>query len=156
VPGPGDFVLLYPKWIPATIRHRQINKVAGFAQPPKAGLRLARQLTFTPCGRCRGVTAIDAEFQYLCRRRRTRDASSPRRTWRAQWIELAYPAGYFVRDIPVQASIIARRLEGSDRASRSGRVGRGSISRQATKSDDLPLIAGAHYRRSSCPASRST
>src|SRR3982751_2713077 len=70
VPGPGDFVLLYPEWLPGTHSDEgEINKVAGF-HASAGGRELpwvrdnldvyAFHVTVP-----QGVTAIDAEFQYL-------------------------------------------------------------------------------------------
>ncbi|HEY6049588.1 MAG TPA: peptidase M61, partial [Sphingomicrobium sp.] len=70
VPGPGDFVLLYPKWLPGTHSPSgQINKVAGFrATANGAELKWVRDNldvygfhVVVP----QGVSAIDVDFQYV-------------------------------------------------------------------------------------------
>src|SRR4051794_26342943 len=70
VPGPGDFVLLYPKWLPG--HHSpsgQINKVAGFrASANEQQLLWARDtldVTAFHVTVPQGVSAIDVEFQYV-------------------------------------------------------------------------------------------
>jgi predicted metalloprotease with PDZ domain len=156
VPAAGDFVLLYPKWLPG--HHSpsgQINKIAG--------------VRFTAGGRDlpwvrdtldvyafhvnvpQGVAAIDVDFQYLSptagnqgRVVMTPDMSS------IEWIANSlYPAGYYTRDIPVQASVIVPSGWHVATALRPS-------SQTATRVDypltnyqiltDSPLIAGAHYR----------
>lgn len=113
VPGPGDFVLLYPEWLPGTHSDEgQINKVAGF-RATAAGRELQwKRDTLDVYGFHvtvpEGVTAIDVDFQYLSptagnqgRVVATPDMAS------IEWIANSmYPAGYFVRNIPIQASVI--------------------------------------------------
>ena len=157
VPGPGDFVLLYPKWLPG--HHSpsgQINKIAGF-RPTVRGKDLpwARDTLDVYAFHVtvpKGVTAIDVDFQYVSptsgnqgRVVMTPDMAS------IQWIANSlYPAGYFVRDIPVQASVIVPSGWKIATALRP-------TSQTASRADypvtsyeilmDSPLIAGAHYRR---------
>src|SRR3954447_10420863 len=109
----GDFVLLYPKWLPG--HHSpsgQINKIAGFRATANGrelpwvrdNLDVYAFHVTVP----QGAAAIDVEFQYVSptdpnqgRVVATADMAS------IQWIANSlYPAGYFVRDIPVQASVI--------------------------------------------------
>ena len=67
----GDFVLLYPKWLPGNHSPSgQINKVAGFRvdrQRPRAAPGCATRSTSTPStSTCpQGVRAIDVDFQYV-------------------------------------------------------------------------------------------
>src|SRR5579884_1859698 len=113
VPGPGDFVLLYPKWLPGTHSPEgQINKVAGFrASADGRELKWVRDNLDVYAFHVavpQGVSAIDVDFQYVSpttgnqgRIVATPDMAS------IQWIANSmYPAGYFVRDIPIQASVI--------------------------------------------------
>ena len=156
VAAAGDLVLLYPKWLPG--HHSpsgQINKIAG--------------VRFTAAGRDlhwvrdtldvyafhvnvpQGVKAVDVDFQYLSptagnqgRVVMTPDMSS------IEWIANSlYPAGYYTRDIPVQASVIVPAGWHVATALRPN-------GQTATRFDypvtnyqiltDSPLIAGAHYR----------
>ena len=69
-----------------------------------------------------------------------------------EWIANSlYPAGYYVRDIPIQASVIVPdRLEGGDGASAEPGRPATDIDYPVTSYEilmDSPLIAGAHYRR---------
>src|SRR5437763_4826485 len=153
----GDFVLLYPKWLPG--HHSpsgQINKIAGFRATANGrelpwvrdNLDVYAFHVTVP----QGVSAIDVTFQYVSptepnqgRVVATADMAS------IQWIANSlYPAGYFVRDIPVQASVIVPTGWKVATALRpSGQTGN-RIDYPVTSYEilmDSPLIAGAHYRR---------
>jgi predicted metalloprotease with PDZ domain len=157
VPGPGDFVLLYPKWLPGNHSPSgQINKVAGFHATANG-----RELDWVRDNLDvygfhvdvpRGVSAIDVQFQYLSptagnqgRVVATPDLAS------IEWIANSlYPAGYYVRDIPVQASVVvpagwhvATALRPSGQS--GNRIDYPVTSYQVLM--DSPLIAGAHYRK---------
>jgi predicted metalloprotease with PDZ domain len=156
VAAPGDFVLLYPKWLPGTHSDEgQINKVAGF-RPSVNGRELpwvrdtldvyAFHVTVP-----NGVSAIDVDFQYVSptagdqgRIVATPDMAS------IEWIANSlYPAGYFVRDIPVQASVIVPAGWKVATALRPSRQSGNRIDYPVTSYEilaDSPLIAGAHYR----------
>jgi predicted metalloprotease with PDZ domain len=157
VTGPGDFVLLYPKWIPGGHNPRgDISKVAGFhASANGRALAWARDsldVTAFHVTVPQGVSAIDVEFQYLSptdtnqgRTVATPDMAS------IQWISNSmYPAGYYVRNIPVQASVIVPNGWKVATALRpSGQAGN-RIDYPVTSYEilmDSPLIAGPHYRR---------
>ena len=109
----GDFVLLYPKWLPGTHSPSgQINKVAGFRATANGRdlpwVRDTLDVYAFHVAVPQGVTAVDVDFQYVSptaqnqgRVVATPDLSS------IEWIANSmYPAGYYVRDIPVQASVI--------------------------------------------------
>src|SRR5438552_16197324 len=157
VPGPGDFVLLYPKWLPG--HHSpsgQINKIAGFRATANGralpwvrdNLDVYAFHVTVP----QGATAIDVDFQYVSptdpnqgRVIATADMAS------IQWIANSlYPAGYFVRDIPVQASVIVPAAWKVATALRPSGQTSNRIDYPVTSYEilmDSPLIAGAHYRR---------
>jgi predicted metalloprotease with PDZ domain len=156
VPGPGDFVMLYPKWLPG--HHSpsgQINKIAGFrATANGQELKWVRDdldvYAFhidVPAG----VNAIDIDFQYVSptagnqgRIVATPDMAS------IQWIANSmYPAGYYVRDIPVQASVVVPPGWKVATALRPSGQTATRIDYPVTSYEilmDSPLIAGAHYR----------
>ncbi len=157
VPGPGDLVLLYPKWLPG--HHSpsgQINKVAGFRASAN-GRELdwerdtldvyAFHVTVPP-----GVPAIDVEFQYLSptAENQGRVVATPDMA-SIQWIANSlYPAGYYVRDIPVQPSVVVPKGWKVATALRPSGEGASRIDYPVTSYEilmDSPLIAGAHYRR---------
>ncbi len=156
VPGPGDFVMLYPKWLPGNHSPSgQINKVAGFrATADGTELKWVRDnldvyafhVAVPP-----GVSAIDVDFQYLSptaanqgRIVATPDLAS------IEWIANSmYPAGYYVRDIPIQASVIVPAGWHVATALRPSAQTGNSIDYPVTSYQilmDSPLIAGAHYR----------
>ena len=156
VPAAGDFVLLYPKWLPG--HHSpsgQINKIAGF-RATAGGRELpwvrdtldvyAFHVTVP-----QGVKMIDVDFQYLSptagnqgRIVMTPDMSS------IEWIaNSVYPAGYYTRDIPVQASVIVPSGWKVATALRPSNVTATRVDYPVTNYQiltDSPLIAGAHYR----------
>src|SRR5206468_227835 len=70
VPAPGDFVLLYPKWLPGTHSPSgQINKVAGFRASAGgkelAWVRDSLDVYAFHVNVPKGATAIDVDFQYV-------------------------------------------------------------------------------------------
>ena len=157
VSGAGDLVLLYPKWIPGGHTPRgDIDKMAGFKFTangrPLVWKRDTIDVTAFHVTVPAGVTAVDAEFQYVTpttddqgRIVATPDLAS------IQWISNSlYPAGYFVRQIPVQASVIVPTGWKVATALRpKGRTGN-RIDYPVTSYEillDSPLIAGAHYRQ---------
>ena len=157
VAGPGDHVLLYPAWLPgAHSAAGQINKVAGF-RPTANGRELSWKrdpvdVYAFHVAVPQGVTAVDVDFQYLSptaanegRIVATPDMAS------IQWISNSlYPAGYFVRDIPIQASVVVPPGWKVGTALRPAAQSGNRIDYPATSYEtlmDSPLIAGVHYRR---------
>ena len=157
VAGPGDFVMLYPKWIPGGHTPRgDIKNITGF-RPSANGRALEwvrddLDVTAFHIKVPAGVTAIDLDYQYV-----TSTDSNQGRTVATpdmasiQWISNSmYPAGYFVRQIPVQASVIVPAGWKVATALRpSGQTGN-RVDYPVTSYEilvDSPLIAGAHYRR---------
>lgn len=157
VPAAGDFVLLYPRWLPG--HHSasgQINKVAGFRATANGReldwVRDTLDVYAFHVTVPRGVSAIDVDFQYLSptdnnqgRIVATPDIAS------IEWIATSlYPAGYFIRDIPVQASVIVPTGWKVATALRPSQQSASRVDYPVTSYDiltDSPLIAGAHYKR---------
>ena len=156
VSGAGDVVLLYPKWLPGNHSPSgQINKVAGFRATAKGRelnwVRDTLDVYALHVAVPQGVNTIDVDFQYVSptagnqgRVVATPDLAS------IEWIANSmYPAGYFIRDIPIQASVIVPPGWKVATALRpSGRAGN-RIDYPVTSYEilmDSPLIAGAHYR----------
>ena len=157
VPKSGDLVLLYPKWLPG--HHSasgQINKVAGFrASANGRELAWSRDTLDVYAFHVtvpQGVTEVDVDFQYLSptsenqgRVVATPDLAS------IQWVANSlYPAGYFVRNIQIQASVIIPSGWKVATALRPTSQGPARIDYPVTSYEilmDSPLIAGAHYRR---------
>jgi predicted metalloprotease with PDZ domain len=153
----GDFVLLYPKWLPGNHSPSgQINKVAGFrATAGGRELHWVRDTLDVYAFHVdvpQGVAAIDVDFQYVSptaanqgRIVATPDMAS------IEWIANSlYPAGYYVRDIPIHASVIVPTGWKVATALRpTGQAGN-RIDYPVTSYEilmDSPLIAGSHYRR---------
>jgi len=153
----GDFVLLYPKWLPGTHGPEgAIRKVAGIhftanGQPLK-WVRDTLDVSAFHVAVPEGVTAVDADFQFLSptaesqgRVVATPDMES------IEWIATSlYPAGYYTRDIPIQASVVVPTGWKVATALRpTGQTGN-RIDYPVTSYQiltDSPLIAGAHYRQ---------
>src|SRR5690348_2970903 len=156
VTGPGDFVMLYPEWLPGTHSDEgQINKIAGFrASANGTELKWVRDnldvyafhIAVPP-----GVNAIDVDFQYLSptERNQGRVVATPDLA-SIEWIANSmYPAGYFVRDIPIQASVIVPSGWKVATALRPSGQSGNRVDYPVTSYEilmDSPLIAGAHYR----------
>ena len=157
VPSAGDFVLLYPKWVPGGHSPRNdIKNITGFKPTangrPLKWVRDNLDVFAFHIEVPQGVTAIDVEYQYVTptgpgqgRTLMTPDMAS------IQWLANSmYPAGYYVRNIPVQASVIVPASWKVATALRpSGQAGN-RIDYPVTSYEilmDSPLIAGAHYRK---------
>ncbi len=157
VPGAGDFVLLYPKWIPGGHNPRgEISKVAGFRASANgrelSWIRDTLDVTAFHVSVPEGVTAVDIEFQYLSSTdsNQGRTVATPNIA-SIQWIANSmYPAGYFVRNISVQASVIVPNGWKVATALRPTGQSGNRIDYPVTNYEilaDSPLIAGPHYRR---------
>jgi predicted metalloprotease with PDZ domain len=156
VAAAGDFVMLYPKWLPGNHSPSgQINKVAGFrASANGRDLRWVRDNLDVYAFHIevpQGVSAIDVDFQYLSptannqgRVVATPDLAS------IEWIANSmYPAGYYVRDIPIQASVIVPSGWHVATALRPAGQTANRLDYPVTSYEilmDSPLIAGTHYR----------
>src|SRR6476659_4677994 len=157
VTGAGDLVLLYPKWVPGGHSPRnEIRKVAGFKVSANGqALKWKRdpiEVYAFHVDVPQGVSAVDVEFQYVSataenqgRTVMTPDMSS------IQWLSLSmYPAGYYVRQIPVQPSVIVPNGWKVATALRPNKQSGGRFDYPITSYEilmDSPLIAGAHYRQ---------
>ena len=157
VPGPGPFTLLYPEWLPGNHAPRgPIQTIAGLkvsanGQPIRWQRDNADVYAFhidVPAG----VTALDVEFQHLSPRQpnQGRVTMTPDML-NLQWEKMSlYPAGYFVRNIPIQASVTLpagwQAATSLDATSRNGnRISYAPVSYETLV--DSPMFAGRHYRR---------
>src|SRR4051794_12544719 len=157
VAAAGDFVLLYPKWVPGGHNPRNdIKNITGFRVSANGQqLKWVRDNLDVFAFHVAvpdGVTAIDVDYQYVTpttgnqgRILATPDMES------IQWLSNSmYPAGYFVRDIPVQASVIVPQGWKVASALRPTSQSGNRVDYPVTSYEilmDSPLIAGAHYRR---------
>ncbi|NYD91253.1 M61 family metallopeptidase [Sphingomonas melonis] len=157
VAGPGELILLYPKWLP------------GFHAPQApielfAGLRVHvgdLDLTWRRHPSTinafyidvpDGTDAVEAEFQFLSPTDATqgRVLCTPEMLCLPWNTVLLYPAGHFARQIPVAASIVLP--DGWQQACALATVGsaEGVIHFEQTTVDvlvDSPLLAGRHFHR---------
>ena len=157
VTAAGDLVMLYPKWVPGGHSPRnEIKNVTGirFTANGKA-LKWMRDTLDVYAFHVtvpQGVSAVDADFQFVSatadnmgRTVMTPDMSS------IQWLSLSmYPAGHYVRQIPVQASVIVPSGWHVATALRPAKQSGGRVDYPVTSYEilmDSPLIAGAHYRQ---------
>jgi predicted metalloprotease with PDZ domain len=158
VPHSGDFVILYPKWLPG--HHSpsgQMNKIAGL-KVSAAGRQLpwvrdTLDVYALHVNVPQGASAVDVEFEYVSptdenqgRVVMTPDLAS------IQWIANSmYPAGYYTRNIPVQATLrVPRGWQVATALRPASGGGTSEITYQTTTYEilcDSPAIAGSHYRR---------
>jgi predicted metalloprotease with PDZ domain len=158
VAAAGSMTLLYPQWLPGNHSPTgPVDKLAGLVIRAVGGERLEWRRDPLDMHAFHvavpdGVTALELQFEYVT----PTDASQ----WRVvmtpdllglQWEKaLLYPAGYYVRQIPVEASIqlppawqFATSLRGAQRSGDTVRFARTPLETLV----DSPLFAGAHYRR---------
>jgi predicted metalloprotease with PDZ domain len=157
VTAAGDLVMLYPKWVPGGHSPRgDIKNVTGIrfsanGQPLK-WMRDPLDVFAFHVTVPQGVNAVDAEFQYVSATadNQGRTVMTPEMS-SIQWLSLSmYPAGYYVRQIPVQASVIVPNGWKVGTALRPSAQNGGRFDYPVTSYEilvDSPLIAGSHYRR---------
>jgi len=157
VSGPGDLVMLYPKWVPGGHSPRgDIKNVTGLRVTaegrPIKWMRDARDVYAFHIDVPQGATAVDLEFQYVSAtaENQGRTVMTPEMS-SIQWLSLSmYPAGYYVRQIPVRPSVIVPSGWKVATALRPSAQNAGRFDYPATSYEilvDSPLIAGAHYRQ---------
>jgi predicted metalloprotease with PDZ domain len=157
VAGAGDLVLLYPKWVPGGHSPRgDIKSVAGIRVSangkPLKWVRDPLDVYAFHIGVPPGVTAVDVDFQYLSAtaENQGRTVMTPEMS-SIQWLSLSmYPAGYYVRQIPVQASVIVPSGWKVATALRPKSQSAARFDYPITSYEilvDSPLIAGMHYRQ---------
>jgi predicted metalloprotease with PDZ domain len=159
VPRAGDFVLLYPEWLPGAHSPRgAVKNVAGLkisaGDRRLAWRRDPADVYAFHVDVPEGVRSIEVEFQYLS----ATDADQGRTVMTPelasiQWIANSlYPAGYYVRGIPVQASLVVPRgwQVATSLRPESGGGGGSTITYRTVPYDvlvDSPALAGAHFRK---------
>jgi predicted metalloprotease with PDZ domain len=157
VSAAGDLVLLYPKWVPGGHSPRnEIKNVTGIRVSangkPLKWMRDPLDVFAFHVTVPQGVSAVDVDFQFVSstadnqgRTVMTPDMSS------IQPLSLSmYPAGYYVRQIPVQPSVIVPNGWKVATALRPTKQAAGRFDYPVTSYEilvDSPMIAGAHYRQ---------
>ncbi|NNM77536.1 M61 family metallopeptidase [Sphingomonas sp. ID1715] len=156
VAGPGPLVLLYPEWKPGNhAPSGQIENLAGLKLSaggrPLAWRRDPVNMFAFHVDVPAGVTAVDAEFQYLSPQKE----GSDRRVFgptmaNLQWESLSlYPAGYNVHNIPVRATAIYPAGWTGWTALR-GQAQGSTVTYDQVPYDilvDSPVYAGAHVKQ---------
>ncbi|MEA3062386.1 MAG: hypothetical protein QOJ94_2167 [Sphingomonadales bacterium] len=158
VPRSGDFVLLYPKWLPGNHGPSgQIGKVAGLLVTA-AGKRLTwvrdtLDVYAFHIDVPAGVRAIDVDFQYVSptEGNQGRTVMTPELA-SIQWIANSlYPAGYYVRGIPIQATVkIPQGWQIATALRPASGGGTSTITYKTVPYDvlvDSPALAGAYFRK---------
>lgn len=157
VAGPGPMTLLYPEWLPGNHAPRgPVETVAGLRITAGGQLLQWRRdpadvFAFqidVPAG----VTQLNVELEHLSptESRQGRVTMTPDML-NLQWEKMTlYPAGYYVRNIPVQASVTypagwsaATSLDVANQA--GGRVTYAPVSYETLV--DSPVFAGRYFRR---------
>ncbi|MET0275026.1 MAG: peptidase M61 [Phenylobacterium sp.] len=155
--GPGPVTLLYPQWVPGGHSPRNpmyavgglVIRAGGQVIPWTRDPVQVFAFHVTPPA---GATSLDVEFQYL-----SPTASDQGRVvmtpemLNAQWISLAmYPAGYFTRQIPIDAAIRLPAGWGYGTALETAATEEG-LTRFKTVSFetllDSPMFAGRYFKR---------
>ena len=158
VTAPGELVMLFPEWIPGNHKPAgEIAKIAGirFAAngQPLRWRRNPLEVFAFHVDVPPGVSTVDLEFQYISATapNQGRIVSTPEMQSIRWWSASMYPAGYYVRNIPVRASVtvpegwtVATALRPSGQAA-GNRITFDPVSYQTLI--DSPMIAGRNYRR---------
>lgn len=157
VAGPGPFTLFYPEWLPGNHAPRgPIASIAGLRISadgrPIAWRRDPADVYAFHVEVPAGTTALDVEFQHLSPTEsdQGRIVMTPDML-NLQWEKMSlYPAGYFTRNIPIQASVtLPAGWTGAtslDVASSAGnRITYQPVSYETLV--DSPMFAGRHYRK---------
>jgi predicted metalloprotease with PDZ domain len=156
VTSAGDLVLLYPKWVPGGHSPRgDIKNVTGIRVSANGQLlkwvRDSRDVFAFHVNVPQGVKAVDVEFQYVSSTadNQGRTVMTPEMS-SIQWLSLSmYPAGYYVRQIPVQPTVIVPNGWKVATALRPSAQTGGRFDYPVTSYEilmDSPLIAGAYHR----------
>ncbi len=157
VTGPGPMTVHFPKWVPGGHSPRNpIYNIAGLSfradGQPLAWTRDPIEVFSFHIQPPEGAKTIEVEFQHV-----TPTAPDQGRVLitpemlNAQWISLAmYPAGYYMRRIPVDATIRLPTGWGYGTALETASQEGGVVRFKRTDFDtftDSPLFAGKHFRR---------
>lgn len=158
VTAPGELVMLLPEWIPGNHKASgEIAKIAGIrfsagGQPLRWRRNPLNVFAFHVDGPA-GISNVDLEFQYISpiAGNQGRIVSTPEMQSIRWWTASMYPAGYYVRNIPVRATVtvpqgwtVAAALRPSGQGA-GNRITFDPVSYQTLI--DSPMIAGRNYRR---------
>ncbi len=156
VTGPGPMTILYPEWLPGNHSDSgQIEKIAGIrfsagGRPIKWSRTSTNVYAFNievPAG----ATSIDLEFQYLSptATAQGRVTVTPEITDIQTVSQVMYPAGYYARRIPIEASIKLPEGWKYATALETASVSGSTISFKTVPLDvfvDSPLYGGKNFK----------
>jgi len=156
VAGSGHMVLLFPKWLPGNHSPTgQIEKLAGLKitanGKPVAWTRDPVDVFAFHITVPQGAKAIDIDLQFLSATEGSQGRTSVTSDMlRLQWNSMSlYPAGYFTRQIPVEATVTYP--DGWTAAAGLKAQAKGAVYRyQPTDYEtlvDSPVVAGKYYRQ---------
>ncbi|WP_242149038.1 M61 family metallopeptidase [Sphingomonas sp. BAUL-RG-20F-R05-02] len=152
----GHMVLLFPKWLPGNHSPTgQIDKLAGLhimaGGKEIPWTRDPVDVTAFHLDVPQGANALDIKLQFLSATKSDQGSIvMSQNLLRLQWNSMSlYPAGYFTRDIPVQATVTYPT--GWAAASGLPATANGSVYRyQVTNYEtlvDSPVLAGRYYKK---------
>lgn len=156
VPMAGRMTLLYPEWLPGNHAPRgQIEKLAGLRisgnGKPIPWVRDSLDVYAFHLEVPQGVRELHAEFQFVSATEsdQGRVVVTPD-MMNLQWQSVSlYPAGYYVRNIPVQASVTWPAGWQAATALRPVSTSGATVTYETTDYDtlvDSPVFAGRHFR----------
>ena len=157
VAAAGDLVLLYPKWVPGGHSPRnEVKNVAGIKFSANGRvLRWMRDPIDVYAFHVdvpQGVSSVDVDFQFVSSTadNQGRTVMTPELS-SIQPLSLSmYPAGYYVRQIPVKPTVIVPNGWKVATALRPAAQNGWRYDYPVTSYEilvDSPMIAGPHYRR---------
>jgi predicted metalloprotease with PDZ domain len=156
VAAAGPMTLLYPKWLPGTHAPRgQIEKLVGLTisagGKPVPWVRDAVDVHAFHVDVPQGARELNIAFQFVSATQEDqgRIVVTPA-MMNLQWQSVSlYPAGYYVRNIPVQASVTWPAGWQTATALRPASASGATITYQTTDYDtlvDSPVFAGRHFK----------
>ena len=155
--GSGPVILLYPQWVPGGHSPRNaLDKLAGLIVRANGQVvpwtRDPVQVFAFHVTPPAGATTLEVEFQFLSPTAtdQGRVVMTPEML-NAQWLNLAlYPAGYFARRIPIEASIRLPAGWGYGTALETAGVENGVTRFKPVDFDtlmDSPMFAGRYFKK---------
>jgi predicted metalloprotease with PDZ domain len=156
VAGPGPLVLLYPRWLPGNHSPSgPIDKLAGLkisaGGQPLAWTRDPVDVYAFHVDAPAGVGAVDVDFQFLSAvSTREGHVDMSRDMLALEWNAVAlYPAGYFTRDIRIDASVTLPKGFTPATALETASTDGQAVAFKTTTFNtlvDSPLMAGRYFK----------
>jgi predicted metalloprotease with PDZ domain len=157
VAGPGPLVLLYPRWLPGNHSPSgPIDKLASLkvsaGGQPLTWTRDPVDVYAFHVDAPAGVSAVDVDFQFLSAvSTREGHVDMSRDMLALEWNDVAlYPAGYFTRDIRIDASVTLPKGFTPATALETASTDGPSVTFKTTTFNtlvDSPLMAGRYFKK---------